>query len=214
MHALTNEQEQQLASWLLDKAPAQTLSLTAVKGYLFAVIASPDPIDVNSWLPLIFNNNVEDLPDEITLTIAQLYNSISDDIFENGYKLPPTVECSEMIEANFLSGHPLHEWSLGFACGANFYSQNLFENMPNDHEITETFSLALMAMTYFANREIAQEIVDQQDQTTINQFSPVMYQMIVDLVADYAKIVEEAALSTGLYDDEVSEEQDWDNASE
>ncbi len=214
MHALTNEQEQQLASWLLDKAPSKTLSLTAVKGYLFAIIASPDPIDVNQWLPLIFNNQPDEIPDEITLALAQLYNCISDDVFENGYKLPPTVECSEMVEANFLSGHPLHEWSLGFACGVNFYSQQMFDHMPSDSEINESFSLAVMAMTYFADREIAQEIVDQQDQTNINLFSPVMFQMIVDLVPDYAQIVEQAALSTGLYDSETEEDAQWGDSEE
>jgi len=210
VHTLTNEQEQQLNSWLLDKAPSQTLSLTAVKGYLFAIIASPDPIDVNQWLPLIFNDKMQKVPDEITLCLAQLYNATSDDIFENGYQLPPTVEFSDMAEANFLSGHPLHEWSLGFACGVNFYSQNLFEHMPSDTEISETFSLAVMAMTYFANRDIAQDIVEQQEQTNLSQFSPVMFEMIGDLVADYAQIVEQAALSTGLFDDDFDDEEEWD----
>jgi len=213
VHALTNEQQKQLASWLLDEAPSQTLSLTAVKGYLFAIIASPDPIDVNQWLPLIFNQQMQEVPDEITLIIAQLYNGISDQMFDTGYELPPTVECSDMFEANFLSGHPLHEWSLGFACGVNFYSQNLFDNLAIDSEINETFSLSLMAMTYFADREIAEEVVAQQEQTTISQFTPVMYQMIVDLVADYAQIVEQAALSTGLYDEEIGDDE-WDSPVE
>jgi len=210
VHALTNEQEQQLASWLLDKAPTKTLSLTAVKGFLFAIIASPEPVDVNQWLPLIFNNQAQEVPDEITLALAQLYNAISDDVFENGYQLPATVEYSEMVEANFLSGHPLHEWSLGFACGVNFYSQTLFEQMPADSEINETFSLAIMAMTYFADRGIAQEVLDQQDETNVNQFSPIMYQMIIDLVAEYAQLVEQAALSTGLFDEEIGEDDEWD----
>jgi len=214
LHTLTNEQEQQLSSWLLDKAPSQTLSLTAVKGYLFAIIASPDPIDVNQWLPLIFNNQAHEVPDEITLIIAQLYNSISDDIFDNGYQLPGVIECSEMNDANFLSGHPLHEWSLGFACGVNFYSHKIFDHLPADSEINETFSLSLMAMSYFADKEIAQEIVEQQEQTTIAQFSPVMYQMIVDLVPDYAQIVEQAALSTGLFDEEIGDEDEWETSTE
>jgi len=213
VHKLSDQQQQQLSSWLLDKAPNNTLSLNAVKGYLFAIICSPDPIDVSDWLPVIFNEQVDDVPDEITLILAQLYNWISDQIFDTGYALPNTVEFSEMIDANFLSGHPLHEWSLGFACGVNFYSQGLIENMDIQSEIAETFSLAVMAMTYFADAEIAQEIVAQQEESNLSHFSPIMFQMINDLVGDFAQIVEHAALSTGLYDDEENalDEDDWDD---
>lgn len=200
MHQLTNEQEQQLSSWLVDKAPTQTLCLNAVKGFFFAVIASPDPIDVNEWLPLIFNNQTDDIPDEITMVLAQLYNHTSDLIFEDGYKLPAVTEFSDMIEANFLSGHPLHEWCYGFACGVNFYSNKLLDNMTESSEILETFTLAIMAMTYFADRQIAQEVVDSQDDSNIIVFSPIMYSMINDLAPNFADIVEQAALSTDLYD--------------
>lgn len=200
MHQLTNEQEQQLSSWLLDKAPSQTLCLHAVKGFFFAVIASPDPIDVNDWLPLIFNNKTDDIPDEITMILAQLYNYTSDLIFEEGYKLPEVNEFSDMVEANFLSGHPLHEWCYGFACGVNFYSNKLLDNMTESSEILETFTLAIMAMTYFADREIAQEVVDSQEDSNISAFSPIMYSLINELVPNFAEIVEQAALSTDLYD--------------
>ena len=200
MHQLTNEQEQQLSSWLVDQAPSQTLCLNAVKGFFFAVIASPDPIDVNEWLPLIFNNQTDDIPDEITMALAQLYNHTSDLIFEEGYKLPEVTEFSDMIEANFLSGHPLHEWCYGFACGVNFYSNKLLDNMTESSEILETFTLAIMAMTYFADRQVAQEVVDSQDDSNIIVFSPIMYSMINDLAPNFADIVEQAALSTDLYD--------------
>jgi len=200
VHQLTNEQEQQLSSWLVDKAPTQTLCLNAVKGFFFAVIASPDPIDVNEWLPLIFNDQTDDIPDEITMALAQLYNHTSDLIFEEGYKLPEVTEFSDMIEANFLSGHPLHEWCYGFACGVNFYSNKLLDNMTESSEILETFTLAIMAMTYFADRQVAQEVVDSQDDSNIIVFSPIMYSMINDLAPNFADIVEQAALSTDLYD--------------
>ena len=209
MHQLTTEQEQQLSHWLVDKAPHQTLCLNAVKGFLFAIIASPDPIDVNDWLPVIFNDSTDDIPDEITMILAQLYNHTSDLVFEEGYKLPIVTEFSDMTEANFLSGHPLHEWSYGFACGVNFYSNLLLDNMEEGSEILETFTLAIMAMTYFADREMAQEVVDSQTESNINSFSPVMYSMIEDLVGDFAKLVEQAALSTGKYDNE--EGDDWED---
>jgi len=206
VHQLTTEQEQQLSSWLVDKAPSQTLCLNAVKGFFFAVIASPDPIDVNEWLPLIFNNKTDDIPDEITMILAQLYNHTSDLIFEEGYELPEVTEFSDMVEANFLSGHPLHEWSYGFACGVNFYSNKLLDNIAETSEILQTFTLAIMAMTYFADRTIAQEVVDSQDDSNITVFSPIMYSMIKELVPNFADIVEQAALSTDLYNDVVDGE--------
>jgi len=209
VHQLTNEQEQQLSHWLVDKAPTQTLCLNAVKGFFFAIIASPDPIDVNDWLPVIFNDSTDNIPDEITMILAQLYNHTSDLIFDEGYTLPNVTEFSDMVEANFLSGHPLHEWSYGFACGVNFYSNNLLDDMPESSEILETFTLGIMAMTFFADREMAQEVVDSQNDSNISEFSPIMYSMIGDLVPNFAQIVEQAALSTGRYNEEVSD--DWDD---
>jgi len=206
VHQLTNEQEQQLSHWLVDEAPSQTLCLNAVKGYLFAVIASPDPIEVNDWLPIIFNAETDSIPDEITMILAQLYNHTSDLVFDQGYKLPQVLEFSEeMVEANFLSGHPLHEWSYGFACGANFYSNKLLDNLTEESEILESFTLAIMALTFFADRQMAQEVVDSQDDSNLSVFAPIMYSMIGDLVPEYAQLVEQAALSTGLYDFEESE---------
>ncbi|NRA62501.1 MAG: UPF0149 family protein [Psychrobium sp.] len=212
MQSLTNQQQQQLSSWLNDKAPNKTLSLHGVKGYLFAVICSPDPIDVAIWLPTIFNGDTENLPDEITMILAHLYNQITEQVFESGYCLPPIVEYSDMCDANFLSGHPLHEWSFGFACGVHFYSEKLLETMPQDAEISESFALAIMAMSFFADKEMAQTVVNAQEQTTINQFAPSMFQMIVDFAAEFAQLVEHTALSTGLYDEDIADDEEWDTS--
>ena len=206
MNTLSLEQEQKLNQWLLDESPSGTLSLTAVKGYLFAVIASPDAIEVTQWISTIFNQKTEILPDEITLSIATLYNQISDQVFDSGMSLPPSIEYSDMVEANFLAGHPLHEWCLGFACGMGFYSQKLLDAPDVDNELVESFSLALMAFTFFADRENAQQVVLNQDNNNINTFAPLMYQMIEDFIPDYAQLVEHLALSSGLYD---QAEDDW-----
>ncbi|NRA53383.1 MAG: UPF0149 family protein [Gammaproteobacteria bacterium] len=206
MQALSSLQQQQLNSWLLEKSPNGTLSLTAVKGYLFAVIASPDPIEVSQWLSTIFNHNTDTLPDEITLSLATLYNEISDQMFDSGISLPDHIEYSDLAQANFLAGHPLHEWSLGFACGLNFYSQKLLESAELSSELLESFSLAIMALTFFADHENADAVVSSQQQSTIDEFAPLMYQLINDLVPEYAQLVEQVALSSGLYDEA---EDDW-----
>ncbi|NRA85548.1 MAG: UPF0149 family protein [Gammaproteobacteria bacterium] len=209
MNKLTHEQERQLNQWLLDEAPSGTLSLTAVKGYLFAVIASPDEIEVTQWLGNIFEQQTDQLPDEITLIIATLYNQISDQMFDSVMTLPTIVEYSEMVEANFLSGHPLHEWCLGFACGMGFYSDKLLDAPQASEELIESFSLALMAFTFFADRENAQQVVLSQENNNINNFAPMMYQMIQDFVGDYAELIEHLALSTGLYDDDDDDDDNW-----
>ena len=97
MQKLSLEQQQQLNSWLLDKSPAGTLSLTAVKGYFFAIICSPDDIPVEQWLAGIFNHQIEALPDEITMALATLYNEVSHQIFESQMFLPEVVEFSDEI---------------------------------------------------------------------------------------------------------------------
>jgi len=207
LDTLSPQQQQQLNSWLLEKSPNGTLSLTAVKGYLFAVIASPDAIEVSEWLTTIFNQQTDSLPDDITLSLAILYNEISDNMFDSGIELPEHVEYSDMAQANFLAGHPLHEWSLGFACGINFYSQKLLDSPNLPPELLESFSLAIMAFTFFADRDNADLVVASQQQSTLDEFSPLMYQLIKELIPEFAQLVEQVALSSGLYEDEVD---DWD----
>ena len=207
MQKLSLEQQQQLNSWLLDKSPAGTLSLTAVKGYFFAIICSPDDIPVEQWLAGIFNHQIEALPDEITMTLATLYNEVSHQIFESQMFLPEGVEFSDEIEANFLSGHPLHEWSLGFTIGMAFYSEKFINCSEVDEELLESFSIALMAFTFFNDRANAQQVVEQQEDSNINNFGPLMYGLITDFLSEFAQLVEQVALSSGLYDDNID---DWD----
>ena len=64
-----------------------------------------------------------------------------------------------------------------------------------------------MAFTFFNDRANAQQVVEQQEDSNINNFGPLMYGLITDFLSEFAQLVEQVALSSGLYDDNID---DWD----
>ena len=208
---LSQADEQQLNSWLLsDHTPVGTLSLTAVKGYFLALVSSPDPIDVSDWMTGIFAGHADvELAEDKIFALVSVYNDISDQVYGDHGALPPEVEMATVTDDNFNSGQSLHEWSLGFAHGVGFYNEKLMNALPQDQEVSEEYAIAVMTLSFFADREMAQSVVQMQEQPDIDVFAKLMYELCQDIVPGFAQLVEQAALATGLYDDEDADEN-WE----
>lgn len=206
---LSQADEQQLNSWLLsDQTPVGTLSLMAVKGYLFALVASPDPVEVEHWLTFIFAGHEDlELPEDKIFALISVYNEISDQVYGDGGRLPAGVQYSPGAKDNFVPGHPLHEWSLGFAHGIAFYNEKLMEALPENTEVSEEYAIAIMTLGFFADWEMAQSVIALQEQTDVEAFSQLMFELTQEFVKGFAQLVEQAALATGLYNDE---DEEWD----
>ncbi len=204
---LTQEETLQLASWLLsDETPVNSFSLMAVQGCFFALVCAPEPVEVEDWLTLVLPDvDVKKIPQDKIYALISIFSEVSDQVFEATPVLPAECELSEEHEANFLAGHPLHEWCYGFVYGASFYDEKLLDTLPMEDEITQAFNTALMTLSFFANKETAQSFIDIEQETDLAETSQQVYDIIPDFIECYAELVEQAAMATGLYDGD----DDW-----
>lgn len=205
---LSQQDEVLLSAWLNSaETPTNTFSLMAVKGFFFALVAAPQPVETETWLTSILGGELpDDVAEDKLFALITLHNQIGQQVYEEGFSLPEQLEYSEEFSANFLAGHPLHEWCLGFALGAAFYAQDMLDALPEDDELFEAFSMAYMTLSFFANKSSAETIVELQGQGDLHVFSKEIYELMPDFAAGFAALVEETALASG-----VIAEDDWED---
>ncbi len=205
--SLSQQDEVLLSAWLNSAdTPNNTFSLMATKGYLFALVCAPKPLPTDVWLAQILGGQLpSDIAEDKLFALITLHNQISQQVYEEGMKLPEQLEFSAGCDANFLAGHPLHEWCLGFAAGSAEYAEALLDALPEDEELNEAFSMAYMTLSFFASKDNAQGIVELQDDADLGRFSREMYDLMPDFSLGFAALVEQAALASGMI-----EEDDWD----
>lgn len=209
---LSHDDEKLLAQWLAgSETPAETLSLTAVKGLLFAVVAAPDPIETEDWLDVIFGGAAPTtMADDKLFAIIALHNAISEQVYETGPQLPAECVVTDVNEACFNACHPLNEWAIGFALGAAFYYQGLLSALPEDAEISTVLQTAYLSLSYFACAKTAQEIAALQ-QVSWQDFNASILDMMPDFVVAYAQVIEQAAIATGNYEDDSWDDEERDD---
>lgn len=205
--ALSPEDETLLSAWLAgDETPKETLSLIAMKGFFFGLVASPSPVETEDWMDMIFGGAApKNISDDKLFAIISVYNEISEQVYETGAKLPDECALAEDFAANFEDGAALNEWSIGFAIGAAFYYQGLVTALPEDAEITQALQTAYLCLSYFACASTAKQIAELQ-QATWESFTESITDMLPDFVIAYAQVIEQAALATGQFDDD-----DWND---
>lgn len=208
---LSQQDEVLLSAWLNSaETPNNTFSLMATKGFLFALVCAPKPVPTDVWLAQILGGQLpSDIAEDKLFALITLHNQISQQVYEQGMQLPEQLEFSAGCDANFLAGHPLHEWCLGFAAGSGEYAQALLDALPEDEEFFEAFSMAYMTLSFFASKDNAQAIVALQEDVDLASFSQEMYDLMPDFCLGFAALVEQASLASGLI-----EEDDWDEDSQ
>ncbi len=209
---LSQDDERLLAQWLSGpETPVETLSLTAVKGLFFAVVAAPSPVATEDWLDVIFGGAAPaNMADDKLFAIIALHNTISEQVYETGAQLPAECVVSAVSEDCFNAGHPLNEWAIGFALGAAFYYQDLLDALPEDAEIATILQTAYLSLSYFACAETAQEIAALQ-QVSWQDFNVSILDMMPDFVVAYAQVIEQAAIATGNFDDDSWDDEELDD---
>lgn len=210
--ALSREDQVLLADWLSgDETPKETLSLVAMKGFFFGLVAAPAPIETEDWMDMIFGGAAPtNISDDKLFAIISVYNEISEQVYETGAKLPlECVETSDFAD-NFKSGAALNDWSIGFAIGAAFYYESLLNSVADDGEISQALQMAYLCLSYFSSASTAQQIADFQ-QTEWPAFTQTVLDMMPDFIVAYAEVIEQAALASGNYDDEDWEDSEFDD---
>ncbi|PAJ73512.1 hypothetical protein CJF42_15395 [Pseudoalteromonas sp. NBT06-2] len=198
---LTSTELNLLADWLTgDETSKKTMNLPCVEGFLFALICAPAPVEDEVWLNEILAGDLSSLSDDKLFALMTLYNHLSTDIFETGYKLPKSLIVVDDVAANFIHGSALHSWSKGFARGIG-YAGDLLDCENIDIELRSAFAMAISCLSYFSNESNAQQQAQEQN-IHLEAMSQQMFEMMPDFATGFAEIVEAMAVSSGLFNDE------------
>ncbi|MFT7682874.1 MAG: yecA family protein [Moritella dasanensis] len=210
--ALSREDEILLSNWLSgEETPKETLSLIAMKGFFFGLVAAPAPVETEDWMDMIFGGAApSNISDDKLFAIISVYNEISEQVYDSGARLPAEcIECANFTD-NFKSGAVFNDWSIGFAIGAAFYYESLVNSLEDDSEISHALQMAYLCLSYFSCAGTAQQVADLQ-QTEWEAFTQTVLDMMPDFIVAYAQVIEQAALASGNYDDEGWEDSELDD---
>jgi len=201
---LTAKELNLLADWLSsDETPEKAMTLSGVEGFLFALICAPAPVEDEVWLNEILMGDTSSLSDDKLFALMALYNSLSTEIFETGFKFSKSLLLADNHQDNFSFQSNLHHWCNGFARGVGYAGELLnCENI--DIELRSAFAMAISCLCFFANEENAEQQAQEQN-IALDTLSHQMFDMMPDFATGFAELVEAMAVSSGLFNDE-----DWD----
>ncbi len=155
-----------LAEFLVaDGRPEGSQNFPQVNGFLFAVACSPEKIDEDLWMPMIFNHqsaNYENdqqqkeieqgLREELYLLEAKLENQ------EN--ILAPWFQATDVIQENFDEDAAIAHWGRGFLQGHDWLSA-LWDAYFPKQQLLE-LNACMDVLSFFADKKTAEKICEAQ----------------------------------------------------
>ena len=151
-----------LASFLeSDRCPADTLNLPALRGFLWAVVASPAPLELDEWLPLIWEDEEGTGPkfhnDEeatlITATVVALHEDTVRQVESDSFELPEGYTYNDDATRMQL----LIDWCQGFLAGHDWLEEiweqvsgAFAETASDDFNLAEEIENVLNTVNLFA----------------------------------------------------------------
>jgi len=199
--AFTEQHAEQLNTFLAGRSKAMTLPQS--QGYLFAVICSPEPLDVHEWLEVIVPDTQGQLEEEVLFSFMALYHQISEQVYETGFKLPVSLKHND-IHDSYLDLEQCKMWCNGFVQGAQAYYTKLSQVQTLDSALLEALQTAYASLGFFAlDNEVIASIA-QQNNITESQLAQSQYELMGDFALGFAELIEIVAVQSGLYteDDE------------
>lgn len=194
---------QQLSSYLASHDGAMTLVQS--KGYLFAVICSPEPLGVHEWLEQIVPNTNGQLEEQVLFAFMALYHQISEQVYETGFKLPVSLQVNGEDDS-YLDLHECQQWCQGFVQGAQSYIDKLLQADTLTADLTEALQTAYASLGFFALDPQLISTIAQQNQLSDVQLSQQQFAVMGDFALGFAELIEIIAVQSGLYTDE---EESW-----
>lgn len=185
----TQAHAQQLNSFL--QTQSQAMSLTQSEGYLFGVICSPEPLEVEQWLGHILPNTDNTLDEEIVFLFMALYHKISEQVFEVGYTLPA-----------IFNHDYCNQWCRGFFTASQSYTQKLLVAEQLEQQYKDTIESAHATLSFFALDELTITQIAVQNNMSEAQLFKQQYELMGDFALGFAELIEIVALNSGLYNEE------------
>ena len=194
--AFTQQHAEQLNTFLAGHSEAMTLPQS--QGYLFAVICSPEPLDVHEWLDVIVPDTQGQLEEVILFSFMALYHQISEQVYETGFKLPVSLKHNDTHDS-YLDLEQCQMWCNGFVQGAQAYYAKLSQASALDSALLEALQTAYASLGFFAlDHEVISSIA-QQNNITESQLAQNQYELMGDFALGFAELIEIIAVQSGLY---------------
>ncbi|MGJ8670841.1 MAG: UPF0149 family protein [Oceanococcus sp.] len=190
----TTSQAHTLRAFLSDShRPDGTLSYPQLAGFLFAICASPEQVQVDDWMSVIFDdqdpayfNEKEDT--QIQENLIALYQWVLQGIATETASLPPLCEAQEQVLENFAEDGGLAQWSQGFLIGHDWLEEVWNDLLPEDRD--EDLGECMISLSFFASKELALEWQEELGESPDN-FENLTQQQILAMpgsMRDYAAL--------------------------
>ncbi|CAH9066498.1 hypothetical protein PSECIP111951_03826 [Pseudoalteromonas holothuriae] len=186
----TPQHRQQLNEYIALRDSAMPLS--AVQGYLFALICGPDATEVEQWLAQVSGNDLA-MDETIVFSYMALHHQISEQVFSGCYQLP----CSGEVDYG-----DRHLWSVGFVHGTSSYFEPLLTSNKVSSEFKEALQMATEQLAFFSleHEQVAAYCASHDCDEAL--FVHQQGELAQEFAQGYAQLIETVALESGLYDEE------------
>ena len=155
-----------LAEFLVAKGrPKKTKNYPELSGFLYAIACSPEIIDAEVWLPMVFDDKKVKYKDEeerktIKQGLLDEFSQITAQIENQTPVLADYFRPSDELMENFDEDSPIAHWGIGFVAGHDLLEELWKAYFPKEKK-TE-LEACLNMLSFFSNKEKAIQLCDDQ----------------------------------------------------
>ncbi|MCC7413181.1 MAG: UPF0149 family protein [Gammaproteobacteria bacterium] len=173
--------------------PEGCLNFGELLGYLYAIVCSPEPVARSEWLRVLFNDRdpgyggpVEG--ERVSAALAALHDALRADVLAGAAMLRGWFQPATPVLANLEADARLHQWANGFVAGHSFLADLWNELTPE--ELDDELGHALMVLSFFAGRELAEDFLADEGQggQSLESMAESMLEEFPGALASYADI--------------------------
>lgn len=185
---------QQLADFLTaPERPRSTFTLHELRGFLYAIASSPEPIISSDWLTAIFTGaevefsdtgEIGQLADIIMTLYDQTVERIDKQLAEDDNQLP--CELLEPLLANLERSAPLQQWVQGFLAGHEWLVNVWNEYLPA--ELTDHLDGLLVGPIFFSSRDAAESLLKETGRDSLEELAEQMLILLRESLLSYARL--------------------------
>lgn len=156
-----------LAEFLVaDGRPKNTKNYPELNGFLYALACSPEPVDAELWLPMVFNEkkvtyrNAQEQQD-IKQRLLDEFSQIEEIIKSHSPVLADYFRPADELLENFDEDSPIAHWGRGFLAGHDWLEALWDAHFP-EKNIDELFA-CMNLLSFFADKAAAQKLCEAQN---------------------------------------------------
>ena len=179
------------------------MSLAQAKGYVFALVCAPAPVEPELWLAEVLGPEAHNTDESVLFALMNLHHEISEQVYDTGFNLQQSVTIHPAWQDNLASDSPLSQWASGFELGAAHYLPSLLNAPAVDMQSKEMLSHAALVLGVFAKQANFLEMAKTNGQNE-QQFHDNVIDMMGDFALGFAELIELTAVQSGLFDDDES----------